>query len=449
MTKNKAGDQLAKATRQKFVAPGSPPELDRERTHITAGPQPDYPQEQTELTRKGKRRGRRQVAVSSSTPSRPPDEGKHDPALRQAVSPQEPPASAPVSRRETGRQRVVSPQAISNEEESLNQSLRPSTLAEYVGQRKVVGKLAIALQAAKGRGEALEHALFHGPPGLGKTTLAYIIANAMGSKIQVTSGPSLERTGDLMGILTNLGPSDILFIDEIHRLPVNLEEFLYPAMEDFKVDFIVDKGPYARTVPYPLKRFTLIGATTRAGSLSAPLRNRFGLSYHLDFYTIEELREIVLRSARILGARIKDDGANEIARRSRGTPRIANRLLRRVRDYADVIAKSEITTSVAREALQLEGVDVLGLDDLDRNYLKVIIEHYRGGPVGVEALSATLNEEVDTLVDMVEPYLLQTGFISRTKSGRKVNEPAYKHLGIRPLNNVEPELPYDKSEPVG
>ncbi len=251
-----------------------------------------------------------------------------------------------------------------------------------------------------------------------------------------------------MGILTNLGPKDILFIDEIHRLPVTLEVFLYPAMEDFKVDFIVDKGPYARTVPYPLKRFTLIGATTRAGSLSAPLRNRFGLSYHLDFYTLEELRKIVLRSAHILAVNIKDDGATEIARRSRGTPRIANRLLRRVRDYAEVKAKHDVTATVAREALQLEGVDEIGLDDLDRSYFKVIIEHYHGGPVGVEALSATLNEEVDTLVDMVEPYLLQQGFISRTKSGRRANRRAYEHLGIRPLASMDAELPFEKSDPV-
>jgi len=348
-----------------------------------------------------------------------------------------------------GRERVVSPQSVSNEEEeTVIQSLRPPTLDEYVGQRKVVEKLAIALQAAKGRGETLEHALFHGPPGLGKTTLAHIIANSMGSKIQVTSGPSLERTGDLMGILTNLGQNDILFIDEIHRLPVTLEEFLYPAMEDFKVDFIVDKGPYARTVPYPLKRFTLIGATTRAGSLSAPLRNRFGLSYHLDFYTLEELRAIILRSAKILSVNLKNDGAAEIARRSRGTPRIANRLLRRVRDFAEVKAKLDITASVARDALQLEGVDEFGLDDLDRSYFKVIIEHYHGGPVGVEALSATLNEEVDTLVDMVEPYLLQQGFISRTKSGRRANRRAYEHLGIRPLTNMGAELPFEKSEPI-
>ena len=328
------------------------------------------------------------------------------------------------------RQRLVSPNLISKEEESFNRSLRPPTLEEYVGQKRVVEKLSIALEAAQRRGEPIEHALFYGPPGLGKTTLAYIIANAMGSKITTTSGPALERTGDLMGILTNLGESDILFIDEIHRLPVNIEEFLYPAMEDFKVDFVVDKGMFAKTINVPLKKFTLIGATTRAGSLSAPLRNRFGLFYHLDFYTIDELRQIVLRSARILGAQVEESGATEIARRARGTPRIANRLLRRVRDFAEVKAAGEITPEVARDALKLEGVDEQGLDDLDRNFLSTIIRLYNGGPVGVEALSATLNEEVDTLVDMVEPFLLQQGFISRTKSGRKANEPAYKHLKL-------------------
>ncbi len=330
------------------------------------------------------------------------------------------------------RERLVSPQLISKEEERFNRSLRPATLEEYVGQKKVVEKLSIALEAARRRGEPLEHALFHGPPGLGKTTLAYIVANGMGSKITTTSGPALERTGDLMGILTNLGEGDILFIDEIHRLQPTIEEFLYPAMEDFKVDFVVDKGMFAKTINIPLKKFTLIGATTRAGSLSAPLRNRFGLFYHLDFYEVEDLQQIIVRSARILNARLGVAGALEMARRARGTPRIANRLLRRVRDFAEVKASGDITPEVAREALRLEGVDEEGLDDLDRSFLSIIIRHYNGGPVGVEALSATLNEEVDTLVDMVEPYLLQQGFISRTKSGRKANEPAYRLLNLPP-----------------
>ncbi len=330
------------------------------------------------------------------------------------------------------RERLVSPELISKDEESFNRSLRPPTLDEYIGQRKVVEKLSIAIQAAKQRGEPLDHALFHGPPGLGKTTLANIIAHEMGAKIVTSSGPALERTGDLMGILTNLGEGDILFVDEIHRLPTNIEEFLYPAMEDFKVDFVVDKGMFAKTINVPLKKFTLVGATTRAGSLSAPLRNRFGLFYHLEFYQVDELKQIILRAARILQAKIDDSGGAEVARRARGTPRVANRLLRRVRDFAEVKGTGSIDLDIARDALKLEGVDELGLDDLDRSFLRAIIQHYQGGPVGVEALSATLNEEVDTLVDMVEPFLLQQGFISRTKSGRKANDPAYKHLKLLP-----------------
>jgi len=326
------------------------------------------------------------------------------------------------------RVRLVSPDLISQDEETFNQTLRPPSLEQYVGQRKTVEKLSIALQAARQRSESAEHTLLYGPPGLGKTTLAHIIANSMGAKIVTTSGPVLERTGDLMGILTNLSEGDILFIDEIHRLPANIEEFLYPAMEDFKVDFVVDKGMFAKTINVPLQRFTLVGATTRAGSLSAPLRNRFGLFFHLEFYPVDELKQIILRSAQILEVPIDDEGAAEIARRSRGTPRIANRLLRRVRDYADVKADGKITPEVARQALKLEGVDEQGLDELDRNFLSTIIRLYKGGPVGVEAMAATLNEEVDTLVDMVEPYLLQLGFVSRTRSGRMANEPAYRHL---------------------
>ena len=333
------------------------------------------------------------------------------------------------------RVRLVSPTSLSNDDENFQQGLRPPTLDEYVGQKKVREKLSIALEAAKGRKEALEHTLLHGPPGLGKTTLAYIISHAMGSKITTTSGPALERTGDLMGILTNLGEGDILFIDEIHRLPVNIEEFLYPAMEDFKVDFVVDKGMFAKTIRVPLKRFTLVGATTRAGTLSAPLRNRFGLFFHLDFYSPEDLSQIIMRSARILNTAIEPEGGEEISRRARGTPRVANRLLRRVRDYAEVKARGRITPAIARQALQLEGVDDQGLDDLDLRFLSTIIKLYGGGPVGVEALAATLNEEVDTLVDMVEPYLLQLGFISRTRSGRTANAPAYHHLKLEKPRN--------------
>ena len=342
------------------------------------------------------------------------------------------------------RVRLVSPDLISKEEESFNRTLRPPSLEEYVGQRAAVEKLSIALQAAKQRGEPIEHTLLYGPPGLGKTTLAYIIANAMGAKIITTSGPALERTGDLMGILTNLGEGDVLFIDEVHRLPANIEEFLYPAMEDFKVDFVVDKGMFAKTINVPLKKFTLVGATTRAGSLSAPLRNRFGLFFHLEFYSVEDLQKIILRSAEILKAKLEPAAAEEIARRARGTPRIANRLLRRVRDFAEVKADGRISAPIARQALQLEGVDEKGLDELDKKFLSTIIHNYHGGPVGVEALSATLNEEVDTLVDMVEPYLLQIGYISRTKSGRRASEAAYQHLQIpRPSSDAPATTLFD------
>jgi holliday junction DNA helicase RuvB len=344
------------------------------------------------------------------------------------------------------RERLVSPELTSRDEEKFNRTLRPKTLKEYAGQTKVVEKLKIALEAARRRKEPLEHVLFHGPPGLGKTTLAHIVANWMSSHIKVTSGPALEKTHQLMGILTNLSEGDILFIDEIHRLPVNMEEFLYSAMEDFRLDIPTDKGAFARIVKYTLKKFTLVGATTRAGALSSALRNRFGLSYHLDFYSAYELTEIVLRSARILGCKTNKTAAAEIARRARGTPRIANRLLRRVRDYSQVRASGKITPAIAREALRLEGVDDRGLDQLDRDFLLAIIRVYGGGPVGVEALAATLNEEVDTLVDVVEPYLLQQAYISRTKNGRRANDGAYKALNLRPHRAVQVSLPVGDDE---
>jgi len=329
------------------------------------------------------------------------------------------------------RERIVSSSALDAEEDTLHLSLRPKRLTDYIGQTELREKLKVTMNAAQGRGEAVEHILFYGPPGLGKTTLAHIIASEMDSKIVATSGPALQRTGDLMGILTNLKERDILFIDEIHRLSPVIEEFIYPAMEDFKVDFVVDKGAFAKVINVPLKHFTLIGATTRAGLLSAPLRDRFGLYYHIDFYPPEELQDIVLRSARLLETKIDTEAAETISMRSRGTPRIANRLLRRVRDYADVKADGDITKEIAVRGLNAEGVDSLGLDNLDRKLLGVIIEYYHGGPVGIEALGATLSEEIDTLVDMVEPYLLKIGFVQRTKRGRVASQEAARHIGMK------------------
>ncbi|MEA2031871.1 MAG: Holliday junction branch migration DNA helicase RuvB [candidate division Zixibacteria bacterium] len=333
------------------------------------------------------------------------------------------------------RERIVSGNQNSPEEDQTLITLRPGSLSDYIGQNELRSKLNVTLEAAKQRKEPVEHILFYGPPGLGKTTLAHIIAKEMGTKLVATAGPALQRTGDLMGILTNLNEGDVLFIDEIHRLSPIIEEFIYPAMEDFKVDFVVDKGAFAKVINVPLKHFTMIGATTRAGLLSAPLRDRFGLYYHVDFYPPEDLAKIVNRSAGILGTTIltdsdNGDAANIIAERARGTPRIANRLLRRVRDYADVKSNGKITAKLASQALDAEGIDALGLDSLDRKLLKVIIEYYNGGPVGIEALGATLNEEVDTLVDMVEPYLLKIGFIQRTKRGRIAAPAAAKHLGL-------------------
>jgi Holliday junction DNA helicase RuvB len=315
------------------------------------------------------------------------------------------------------------------EDDVYGATLRPHTFDDYVGQAQVVDNLKIAIDAAKRRGEPLEHVLFSGPPGLGKTTLAGLIARELGGVLRPTSGPTLEKPKDLVGILTALETGDILFIDEIHRLGSVVEEYLYPAMEDFQIDFVVDRGAYAKTLKLPLKRFTLVGATTRAGMLSAPLRDRFGIMHHLDYYDVADLEQIVTRSARVLGIAMDEEGARTIAARSRGTPRIANRLLRRVRDFAEVRAGGTITGSVADEALLREGVDALGLDRLDRAYLSTIAVQYGGGPVGINAVAATLTEDVETLEDVVEPFLLKTGFVQRTASGRKVTAAGFAHLG--------------------
>jgi Holliday junction DNA helicase RuvB len=326
------------------------------------------------------------------------------------------------------------------EEEPLVKTLRPHTLAELIGKHDVVEPLKIAMDAAKGRGETLDHVLFHGPPGLGKTTLAHIIRQEMGVDIIATTGPALKRAGDLMGILTNLKVGDVLFIDEIHRLSPAVEEYLYPAMEDFKVDFIIDRGANARILNFRLQQFTMVGATTMAGLLSRPLRDRFGLVYRLDFYGIEELCAIIHRSAGILGVEIDEEGVSEIGRRARGTPRVANRLLRRVRDYAQVHGKGAVDKTIADKALTMEGVDSQGLDPLDRAFLETIIRVYQGGPVGIEALAATLNEEVSTLQEVVEPYLLKIGFVARTPSGRRATAAALDHMGIDTSAGPQPAL---------
>jgi Holliday junction DNA helicase RuvB len=325
--------------------------------------------------------------------------------------------------------RVVEPESPLAEE-VLGATLRPHSFDEYVGQGAVVDNLRVALEAAKRRDEPLEHVLLYGPPGLGKTTLAALVARDLGRSLRPTSGPTLEKPKDLVGILTSLELGDVLFIDEIHRLGGVVEEFLYPAMEDFRIDIVMDRGAYAKTFKLPLARFTLVGATTRAGMLSAPLRERFGLSYHLDYYSDEELERIVTRSAGVLGIPIDEPGAATIARRSRGTPRVANRLLRRVRDFAEVRADGKITEPVADEALRREGVDARGLDRLDRAFLRTIAEQYRGGPAGIGAIAATLTEDAETLEDVVEPYLLKLGFVVRTASGRKATPLAYEHLQL-------------------
>jgi Holliday junction DNA helicase RuvB len=324
-----------------------------------------------------------------------------------------------------------------DDEQIVNLSLRPKQFTDFVGQAQVVENLRVAIQAAKRRDEPLEHLLLAGPPGLGKTSIAHIVAHEMGAKITATSGPAVERAGDLIGILTNLEQGDILFIDEIHRLSKVVEEFLYPAMENSEIDFVIDKGPYAKTIKFKLKRFTLIGATTRSGLLSNPLRSRFGMAYHLEFYQPDELQEIVTRSAKILGTALEPGASRVIAERARGTPRIANRLLRRVRDYAQVKAGGKVSAEVASAALAAQGVDAHGLDALDRRVLRTIIEFYSGGPVGIDALAAALNEEPDTIVDVVEPYLLSAGLLKRTARGRKVTRLAYQHVADLKEKNLE------------
>jgi len=318
-------------------------------------------------------------------------------------------------------------------------SLRPKDFSEYIGQKRVIENLRIAVQASRERGEPLDHLLFHGPPGLGKTTLAHVIASEMDAEIVSTSGPALERPADLVGILTNLSRGDILFIDEIHRLPRIVEEYIYPAMEDFEIDMVIDPGPHARTVKLELNHFTIVGATTRAGLITGPLRDRFGFSMHLEFYEEHDLCTIIRRSAGILETDVTEDGSRSIAMRSRGTPRIANRLLKRVRDYAQVMRRDEIDEATSIEAMDINGVDEAGLDRLDRSYLTVIIRHYGGGPVGVSAIAATLNEERDTLIDVVEPFLLARGFLNRTSRGRVATGMAYRHLGYS--RSGQEELP--------
>ena len=328
------------------------------------------------------------------------------------------------------RDRILTGERLPSDDEALVQTLRPQRLSEFIGQKALVERLQVSLGAARMRGEPMPHVLFHGPPGLGKTTLAQIIASEMGTRLVMSSGPALVRTADLMGFLTNLQPNDVFFIDEIHRLPPAVEEYIYPAMEDYRIDFVVDKGAFAKTINLKINHFTLVGATTRSGMLTNALRERFGLTHHIDFYPPEEIELIVVRSATIHGLEIAPDAVKEIAQCSRGTPRTANRLLSWVRDYAMTKGDGRVSKQTALKALTMQGVDSVGLDEFDRKFLRTIVDYYDGGPAGIEAIAATLNEEVDNLVDSMEPYLLKIGFLTRTRSGRMVTETACKHLGL-------------------